>query len=188
MHAIRCILIALVTMGVVTAARAQSPMEEMMKKAQPGPQHELLKEIAGTWNYRLTDYMSGTPQTSNGTATSAMILGGRFLKVETFGTMMGMSANTFSMMGFDNRNGKYFMWEVDEMGTYSVFAEGTYDAASRKLTLRGENEEEGQKVPFRFTYTMIDKDHFTFEIAFSLGSAGKPMEQKVLEIAYTRAS
>ncbi|MBS1912672.1 MAG: DUF1579 family protein [Bacteroidetes bacterium] len=188
MHTIRYMLIALVTMGVVTAARAQSPMEEMMKKAQPGPQHELLKGMAGNWNYKLTDYMSGAPQTSNGTASSAMILGGRFLKVETFGTMMGMSANTFSMMGFDNRNGKYFMWEVDEMGTYSVFAEGAYDAASKKLTLRGNNEEEGQKVQFQFIYTMIDPDHFTFAIVSNLGSAAGPSEQKMLEIAYTRAS
>lgn len=164
-------------------ASAQPGMEEIMKMAAPGPEHELLKSMTGKWNYKLTNYMSPEkPAKSAGTAKGEMMLGGRFSRFESTGKMMGTNFSTFSLMGFDRRKNKYFIVECDEMGTYTVFAEGVYDKATKTLTLRGENEEEGTKVPFQFIFTLTDANHMSFSIVMEMGG----QQMKMIDIEYTR--
>lgn len=168
----------------VAVAQAQPGMEEMVKMAAPGPEHELLKSMTGKWNYKLTNYMDPSkPTKTSGTAKGEMMLGGRFARFESSGKMMGANFSTFSLMGFDRRKNKYFIVECDELGTYTVFAEGDYDKATKTLTLSGENEEEGTKVPFQFIFKLTDADHMSFSIVMEMGG----QKMKMVDIDYTRA-
>ncbi len=169
---------------IAAVAWAQPGMDEMMKMAAPGPEHELLKSMTGKWKYKLTNYMDpSSPTKTSGTAKGEMMLGGRFSRFESTGKMMGANFSTFSLMGFDRRKNKYFIVECDEFGTYTVFAEGDYDKATKTLTLSGENEEEGTKVPFQFIFKLTDANHMSFSIVMEMGGP----KMKMIDVEYTRA-
>lgn len=163
-------------------ARARPDMKELMKTTVPGPEHRLLEAISGMWNYSLTSYMEvSKPSNSSGTAKGEMMLGGRFARFESTGKVLGRDFSTFWLVGFDRRRDKYFIVECNDMGTHAERAEGTYDEASKTLTLNGKDDEEG--VPFRFIFRLIDSDHMSFSFVIDMNGG----TMKVIEIDYTRA-
>jgi hypothetical protein len=129
--------IALIALVLVAAAAvppqdaapppdAADPMVEMMKLAQPGPEHEELAKYAGTWECDVTLAMAPGAEPLRQTATVAArpILGGRFLQVETSGDVMGQPFESLTVFGFDRRHGQWTMVGFDTLGTYWVSATG----------------------------------------------------------------
>ena len=70
-------------------------MAEMMKlfeeSGRPGVQHELLKQLAGTWDARVSMWMPGVdaPSMSTGTMVNTLIHSGRYLHHEYKGEFEG---------------------------------------------------------------------------------------------------
>lgn len=114
-------------------------MEEAMKMAAPGPQHQLLNNMAGKYTQKVKINMptDKSVMESDGTATIESILGGRFVQINSQSTMMGITIKTMTILGFDKRKDKYTLFSIDEMGTYSVTGEGDYNEKTKKLTLSG---------------------------------------------------
>ena len=55
--------------------------------------------------------------------------------------MMGQKIEVLNIIGFDRRFKKFIIHGFDTMGTYSVSAEGQYDAESKIVTFQGSNFE-----------------------------------------------
>jgi hypothetical protein len=175
------------------AADAKKPtpdqMQQMMAQyellAKPGPQHQWLVDMAGTWATSAKMWMEPgkAPMESTGTEEAKAVLGGRFVTMHFNGTMMGKPFEGMGMVGFDNIKKKFVMTWADSMGTMMIYAEGTGDQKERTFT--GEEElPNGQKHPFRWVIKVQSKDQHTMEM-WAPGMDGK--EAKQMEIVYKRA-
>jgi hypothetical protein len=171
-------------------------MAMMMELAQPGPNHKLLLEGAGTWTYTMKFWMdpSAPPSESSGSATYKAAMGGRYLIGEFSGKMQmpgpdGKLADVefkgMGIEGYDNVMKRFVSSWIDNMGTGIMNAEGTYDSTAKKLTYHAEYESlPGMKNKIREVLTIVDKDNRTFEFFENRGG----QEVRTMEIKYKRKS
>jgi len=167
----------------------QPDMEAMMKKMQelaaPGPEHKALALLAGEWEAEAKCSMMGADTVNKGSCTKKMILGGRYLKEEFDGEMMGNKFHGISITGYDKFNKKFVNNWIDDMGTGFFVSEGTADADFKAFTLEGKMDDpatgEKQK-SMRLLTRIVSPDKHMFEMHdLSLGD-----KSKVMEITYTR--
>jgi hypothetical protein len=172
------------------AAQAGKPdpaMEAWMKASIPGPQHQLLDALAGSWSGVVKMWMDPTkpPTESACTIDSKWILGGRFLHEEVKGQFMGQPFSGVGLTGYDNIQKKYVGMWVDSMSTGISHSQGTADAAGKTFTFEAENLDplSGKKVKSRDVTRIQGKDNYSLEM-FKTGPDGK--EFKAMEIVFTR--
>jgi len=177
--------------GAGTAAAKKAPSQEemmaaMMKAATPGPEHLKLKSLEGkfTADVTMTD-PTGKEEKSTGSMKNEMILGGRYLKQDYSGTMMGMPFKGGGLVGYDNVKKKYTMLWVDELSTQMMISEGAFDESAKTLTTTCSMVCPGDdaKKNFKQVVTWADDDHHTFDM-YEVTPEGK--ENKCLTIKYTR--
>src|SRR6516165_10690511 len=109
-------------------ATAQPPVPK------PGPEHEVLKKMLGTWDVT----MKGGGMESKGTATYKEDLGGLWLHGAIESEIGGMK---FSGRGYDTYDAtkkKYIGVWMDSMTTSPMVMEGTWDAAKKTMTMVGD--------------------------------------------------
>ena len=163
--------------------------DEMMKAWQeymtPGDEHAMLSSMVGEWDGDITMWMdpSQPPQNTKGTATYQTIMGGRYVEGTYSALMMGMPFEGKDINGYDKAKKKYFTFWIDNMGTGTMYVEGTYDKKTKTLNLAGEmTGPMGNTMKVREVITIIDKDHQNFEMYMDEGRG----EMKSMEIKYTR--
>ena len=164
-------------------------MEAMMKAAAPGEQHKMLAKLAGTFDAEIImKQPADAPEMkAKGKEVSEMILGGRYLKADFSGEMMGMPFNGTGLSGYDNVKKKWISTWADSMSTGIMVSEGTADAGGKTINYNGEYAcpiENGKMKNFRQVVKIIDDDHHEFEM-YMPGPDGK--EMRGLYIKYTRA-
>ena len=184
-------------MGQTTAAGQPNEAEmmaKMMELSKLNENHKLLRDLAGTWSYTVTMWMTpGAPPTkSSGTSVTKPIMDGRFFVTDVTGQMKmpgpdgKMKDVTFKgtgMDGYDNVKKKFVGSWGDNMGTGIMLSEGDYDPATKTFTYASEYEAiPGMKTKIRETVKIADKDHHTFEWYENRGG----QEVKTMEINYTR--
>jgi hypothetical protein len=115
-------------------------MQAWMASMHPGPQHEMLAGLAGTWSAEVTMWMGpgAEPMKSGGTIEAAMLFDGRVLRESHGGSMMDQPFEGLAFTGYDNNTGRYWSVWMDNMGTGVYPSEGSYDEASGKLTFEGD--------------------------------------------------
>ena len=195
----RLFVLAAVALSVTTAAFAadapkapsadqQAMMEKMAKAATPGPQHEMLKKMAGEWNAKVTSQMdpSQPAQVEQSTSTLTMLMDGRYCQEVTSGMMMGQPFSGMGLTGYDNVLGKYVSTWVDNMGTGIMTSVGTADASGKVITWIGTMSDPvtGKPSKARMVTTIKDDDHHTFEM-YGTPPGGKK-EMKMMTIEYSR--
>jgi hypothetical protein len=115
-----------------------------------------------------------------------MILGGRFLKEEFTGDMMGKKFTGISLLGYDKFNQKFVNLWIDDMGTGMFTSEGTCDHANKVMTLHGKMDDPmtGEKgKPMKMVTRVISPDKQVFE----MHDVGLGDKSKVMEITYVRS-
>ncbi len=164
--------------GSTTSAQREMPSPDSLAKlmaryqeaAQPGPEHELLKGLEGKWTQDLTMWPEpgGQYMTSTCMGEATMILGGRFLQIDTKGVIFGMDGQSMQLLGFDRRHKKYTIVGFDTQGTYYVTAAGDYDPKTSTLTLSGEDIDPifNMVQKYDFVIKIIDKDTHSWSIIF----------------------
>lgn len=193
------ILLAILLMGIAFTNPAAADEEkqpemnpaeaEAMQKwkeyATPGDGHEILKSLAGSWNYTMNYWMSpgAEPHTESGTVESKWILDGRFLKMKVEGSSMGQPFEGMGIMGYNNLTNQYENVWIDNMGTGMMTATGTYDAGSKTITETGTYTDPSGEKEFRGVTTLKDADNYSYEL-FVPGPEGK--EFRMLDLQYTR--
>jgi uncharacterized protein DUF1579 len=163
----------------------EDQMEMMMKAAQPGEQHEMMKKCAGSWKTVTKSWMApGDPVISEGTAEFKMILGDRFLEQRFTGNMMNMPYEGYGLTGYDNVKKVYTTMWIDNMNTSMMNGTGSYDAAKKTMTFKASSPgPDGKMMNMRMTNVMTDDN----TQIFTMYSVDKGKEMKMMEITYTRS-
>lgn len=166
----------------------RATMQEMMRLAQPGPEHELLAERAGDWETSVSVRMmpGAEPMRTSGRATSRTILGGRYLQVVSNGTMMGQPFESRSILGFDRRHEEYTIIGLDTMGTYWVTGKGQRDEDG-VIRMHGEDLDPTGKQVYTFELEILNEDEHVFRVLFSeLGGRTFDEPFPMVEVKSTR--
>ena len=160
-------------------------MAEMRKYAMPGPMHDLLKPMAGSWKAVTKAWMApGDPTVSEGTCENTWILGGRFLQTAYKGEFAGMPFEGFGLMGYDNQKKEFVSVWADDMGTGIAFSNGAADASGKMLTLSSTMTDPMTGQPLN--YKMITKVADENQHAMSMITMKDGKEHTDMEITYTR--
>ncbi len=178
----------------IVACSEEPPMsdEEMMKiiakYGTPGEEHEALSSSVGSWNFTTKWWQDedAKPMESSGTSETTSILGGRFIRDDVHGDMMGSPFHGISMTGYDNFKEQYVSLWMDDMATSVMIEYGTPDESGNVITfvgtyddvMTGEKDKKSKSI-----FRVIDNDKRVYE-AYALDDAGK--EYKSFEIVYTR--
>lgn len=163
-------------------------MAEMMRLAQPGPEHEELARYAGEWDVTMSLAMmpGAAPMQAQAKAVAASILGKRFLEIDTEGSMMGMPVQSKSLLGFDRRHGRWTTVGFDTMGTYWVSGQGVRDADG-VARLHGVDDDPKGKQVYTFELKFVDADEFTIDVVFAqIGETKFEPPHRAVSMRYTR--
>lgn len=137
--------------------------------AAPSAGHRQLDRMVGEWTTTSKLWMQGPgsePSVSHGTATVEWVLGKRFLRQESHGTMLGQEVTGLGFVGYDNFKEKVVSVWMDDMGTAVYVSEGTFNEEGDVLTLYGLMDdpttgERDKKV--RYVTRLVDDDTMVFE-------------------------
>lgn len=146
----------------------------------PGPEHEKLKQLVGTWD---VSAVSGD-NSFRGTMVWKLDMGGLWLAGSFEGEFAGQK---FSGRGFDTydpNKKKYVSVWIDSMSTSPAVFEGNYDPSGKVLTMEGEGPgEDGKPTKFRIVIERKDDNHFveTMHVKSSDG-----MWQPIFQLGYRR--
>jgi len=165
----------------------QEAMAEWAKYAQPGEHHELLEPLVGTWDAKVSMWMSpeAPPNVSSGTMTNEWMLGGRFLKEEFESEFMGQQFKGFGLFGYDRIKEKYVGLWCDTMMTSMLSSAGEVDETGKVFTMRSVHFDPAQqrKVRTKDVVRVINNDKHMMTMHHETPD-GEWM--KVMEIVYTR--
>ena len=164
----------------------QTMMEVYQELATPGPPHQLLAGMTGSWDVRSSCSMEPgkPPMESTGTSEQTMILGGRFLQQEFSGDLMGSPFTGIGAVGYDNHTGKYVSTWMDTMGNGIYYFEGTASADGKTITQKSKYDDPVQgPVEWRSVTRIVNDDTLEFEM-YSIDQSGN--EQKMAKMTYTR--
>lgn len=148
--------------------------------AKPGPEHEKLKELEGTWDA----VMDFSGQKSKATAVYKSICGGMWMQSDFQGGVEGIPFQGHGLDGYDQNRKKYVGVWVDSLTSAPMNFEGDYEAGSKLLVMTGESlGKDGKPQKFKNTTEFKDNDHFTFRM-YMVQPDGK--EQLSFTIEYSR--
>jgi hypothetical protein len=170
------------------APTPEQMMAAMVKYGTPGPEHEKLKPMEGTFDAEVTMQMApdAPPMTSKGKIVNKLIMGGRYLHGDYTGDFAGQPFHGASLMGFDKLKKKYLSLWIDSMSTAVMMAEGDADSAGKTLTLSCTYDcpiTESKKTS-RQVVTIVDENTHTYDM-YDVSADGK--EFKAMGIKYSRA-
>ena len=171
----------------VVNSNSQDDMKKWMEYMTPGDMHKLLAKNVGTWKATTTFWMSpgGEPTSSEATATSKMIMDGRYLVSEMKGVVMGMPFEGMAIDGYDNTAKVFLSTWIDNMGTGIMFMTGKWDETSKQVIYTGKMMDPmgGTYVDVRQVVTYVSDSQMKMEM-YSPGPDGK--EYKNMEVNYTK--
>lgn len=158
-------------------------MAAWMQASTPGPEHQMLSAMAGSWTFEGTSWMGPEvpPMQFTGTAERRMIYGGRILVEEVTSAWMGETFEGSGMTGFDNVSGIYWSTWVDSMSTGIMLAHGSCADGVCDFSGTYNDPVTGGPKKTRMTLT-VDGDREVHE-AFEQRPEG---EFKSMEMVYTR--
>lgn len=171
--------LAVAALAVGAAAQDMPPMP------QPGPEHAIFKEVAGTWDARVETFMGpGEPAVSEGVEVNMVGCGGLCLVSSFEGSMMGTKFEGHGTETWDPAKKKYVGSWTDSMSTGLSVSESTYDPATKTLTGWMEGPDmTGNVVKMKSTSKLKDADTRVMEM-HNVGPDGT--ETLGLRITYTR--
>jgi hypothetical protein len=162
----------------------EAMMKAYLEAAKPGPAHAKLAEMAGDWDYVMRTYDDPEhPMEITGTATMTMVMGGRYLRQETDGMMMGSPFNGVGVTGYNNATKEYESIWYDNMGTGIMKSVGSDDGTG-KVVMHSEYTDPltGKTIHVKTVSETVSKD----EQRFVWYNVDGDTEVKSFEITYTR--
>jgi len=125
------LLTLMATLTLAPALHAQGP-----PMPKPGPEHELFKNDAGTWDATVQTWMApgAPPETSKAVETNVLGCSGLCLVTDFKGDFGGTSFHGHGTTAYDSAKKKYVGSWTDSMSTGLLVGESSYDPAKRVLT------------------------------------------------------
>ena len=147
------------------------------RQAELKPEHDLLKNFVGHWTTNVHSFVGhfAKARDTEGTADGKLLMGGRFVQVTQSETRMKLAFEALTTLGFNEALGKYTADVIDTAGAQSVRFTGTYDAATKKLTMTTRySEGKTTRLTIKRTVTtFLDDKMWTFEEFVSHGVGEK---------------
>ena len=160
---------------------ALAPVAGAQEAPKPGPEHDRLKQLEGTWDV----VMKFGDAETKGKVVYKMDLGGLWLVADFQGEFApGQKFTGKGLDGYDPLKKKYVSVWVDSMSTSPIVSQGTYDKDGKVLTMTGEGPgPDGKPMKYKMTTEHQDKDKLLFTM-FGVSADGK--ETSMFTIAYKR--
>jgi len=181
---------ALIVCGVVVAPAAGLAQEDRdkggaVKADVPGPIHQRLNDLAGTWDVVVRYKLGDKEHEGKATCEAKWILDGRFLQQDYNSRLQGKPFHVLQLLGYDNRRKKTIEIMMDNLSTGVLHDEGSISEDGKVITNSGESLDPvtGKPYTLRTVTTMVDGDHFTLEW-FRADQGGK--EGRVVSMSHTR--
>jgi co-chaperonin GroES (HSP10) len=127
--------------------------------AKPGPEHEVLKQMEGTWDA----IMEGESK-PNGTSKFEVKLGGLWVINDYEGSFAEAKFEGHGLNGYDPIKKKYVMIWTDSMSPSPLIMEGDYDKAKKTLTFVGEGQGPAGAMKFKSVTEFKDKNTMLFKM------------------------
>jgi len=163
MNTLRCLAVFALAGFAASTASAQQP-------PQAGPEHDVLKKLAGTWDAT----MKFGGMESKGTMIYKMDLGGLWLTSSFEGDLGGMKFSGKGLDTYDAAKKKYVGIWADSMSTSPMVMEGSYDKDKKEMTMTGTHPgPDGKPTQWKSVSTMPDDN--TMNFSMYLGDGKEPM-------------
>lgn len=164
-------------------------IDEMTKYTVPGPPHQELSAFVGSWTARTRAWHSpdSRPLEFTGSAEYRMILGGRFLQIESRSRMDGAENRGLGIYGYDVFKDKYSFYFIHDGDTQALTGLGDRDSTSGAIAfaVTMDMPVSGERAkPFRAVLRRVSATRHVFEM---FEKYLDEREWKVLEITYERA-
>jgi len=163
-------------------------MAEYMKISSPNENHKLLDQYVGKWKAETKSWWDGPqsePVVSEGKAEFSWIFGGRYLKQDYEGEMMGEKFIGLGYTGYDNFKKRFNSLWIDDMSTAMGTMLGSYNPEKKTFIFFGTMDEPmtGERdKQVKYMMSSVKNGKFTFEIH----DLNLEEYSKVLEITYSR--
>ena len=155
-------MVGFVAVVMATPVVAQEP-------AKPGPEHEMLKKMEGTWD---TTMKAGGME-FKGTQTYKMELGGLWLIGSLESDLFGQKFSGKSLDTYDAGKKKYLGIWADSMSTTPMHMEGSFDKDKKQMTMIGEGSGmDGKPTKYKSVSSMPDEN--TIEMSMYMGEGKEP--------------
>ncbi len=153
-----------------TAEEKQKIQQRQMEASIPGPEHERLATMQGTWDVetRIWSEPDAEPIVARGTTEAKMVLGGRFLVQTGMYSAPAPPIELMAVMGFDRRSNEYTLVGFDTSGTYWVSGQGPANTAGDEAVLAGVDHDpiSGADQVYDFVLRWVDDDTFVTQVVF----------------------
>jgi hypothetical protein len=155
-------------------------MVRAQEAPKPGPEHDLLKRLEGSWEATV----KAGPEESKGTMTYKMEMGGLWLVSSFKSNFGGMKFEGKGLDSYDAAKKKFVGVWVDSMMTAPMITEGTFDKEGKVLTMTGEGPGlDGKPAKLKMVTELKDNDTQVFTM-FAPDKDGK--DQVAMTITYKR--
>lgn len=168
------------------AMDSAAQVKAYMDYCTPGEMHKWMASMNGKWAAEGKMWMDENkpPAETKGTVENRMVLNGLYQESVHKGEMMGMPFEGHGTLGYDNMKKMFVSTWVDNMGSGIMLMEGTYDDASKTLTLTGKWDDPVKgKMDVKQICKMIDDKTETMEM-YGTPAGGK--EMKWMEMKLTK--
>lgn len=169
------------------AVDPNDPMAMWTKANMPTKEHaQLIADMLGEWTVENeVTFAPGAPvEKSTGTAKCEPIFGGRFVKMDYDGNMMGQPFKGFSLWGYNTPSGKFESTWIDSTSVGMMYSTGVKQAdGSIEWTGTWVDPITKETKTSRAVTKMTDKNTMVYE-AFDKTTDGT--EFKMMTVTYTR--
>lgn len=193
--AVLCATVGLLVLSLQPAGaqetKEQPDFAKLREQSQPGLEHNQLSQYSGKWQLEITMGSGDRSATSNGRATSYMMLDDRFLWIAyNVGGKAGRVKGSFTV-GYDRRNERYSLIAMDTHGTYFVTSHGTKDEETGKIKLYGKDDDPHMKAmgfdkEFAHTIDFRNPEELVVEVYYIDTRTAERKERKAMEFVFTR--
>jgi hypothetical protein len=154
---------------------------------EPPKEMEVFQHDVGNWDCEVRFYAdpAAEPMLSKATEENQM-LGGFWMVSKFKGEIMGAPFEGSGQFGWNGETKKYVASWVDSMSPHATCMEGTWDAATKTMTMVGGSKDpSGAEMRSKQVVVYQDNDHHTMTM-YMQGPGGKEDWMKQLEVRYTR--
>jgi hypothetical protein len=145
-----------------TTVSAQEP-------AKPGPEHDVLKKMAGDWDCTMK-FGGGE---AKGKVTYKMVLGDMWLESSLESELFGSKFYGKGLDSYDAKKKKYVSTWFDSMTASPMVMEGTYDKEKKTMTMTGEGPGMDGKPTKQKTISVFPDDD-TINFSMYMGDDKEP--------------
>ncbi|MGH7150229.1 MAG: DUF1579 family protein [Planctomycetota bacterium] len=155
--------------------KAEDPTARFLLLTKPGPHHEHLAALAGSYDARMrTAQVQGKEASeSKGTVEARMILDGRFLEMEIRSQADGRTMTVLHILGHDNGRERPTQLVLSNQSTAVTSADGVCEEEGKTLRFDAFVETPTARMTYRTVYRRTGEGEFAIA-TFMPDKEGKP--------------